>query len=209
MAHGQAGLGEDTRSSKERILLSAKHLFAKDGYDNTSTAAIARMAGTSESQLMKHFGSKEGLLEAVFDYGWQQMGYVFRAIEQLHSPAEKMQALLDLLLAGFERDPELKNLMLLEGRRIRKEGHMVMMTRGFLGFVKLVDGLLAQMKASGELKPDLHPQAVRSGLIGMFEALLRDRILAEKMGFPAGYNNEDLRRMYTVVVDAFTVRGGG
>jgi hypothetical protein len=134
---------------------------------------------------------------------------VFRAIEQLHSPAEKMQALLDLLLAGFERDPELKNLMLLEGRRIRKEGHMVMMTRGFLGFVKLVDGLLAQMKASGELKPDLHPQAVRSGLIGMFEALLRDRILAEKMGFPAGYNNEDLRRMYTVVVDAFTVRGSG
>jgi hypothetical protein len=29
------------------------------------------------------------------------------------------------------------------------------------------------------------------------------------MGFPAGYNNEDLRRMYTVVVDAFTVRGSG
>lgn len=196
-------------SSHDRILLSAKNLFAMRGYENTSTVAIARQAGTSESQLMKHFGSKEGLLEAVFDYGWQQMGYVFRAIEQLNSPAEKMQALLDLLLAGFERDPELKTLMLLEGRRIRKEGHMVMMTRGYTGFVRLVDGLLAQMRASGELKPELHPEAVRSGLIGMFEALLRDRILAEKMAFPASYSNEDLRRLYTVVVDAFTVRTGG
>jgi AcrR family transcriptional regulator len=196
-------------SSHDRILLAAKYLFASRGYENTSTVAIARQAGTSESQLMKHFGSKEGLLEAVFDYGWQQMGYVFRAVEQLQSPAEKMQALLDLLLAGFERDPELKTLMLLEGRRIRKEGHMVMMTRGFLGFVKLVDGLLAQMKAAGELKADLHPQAVRSGLIGMFEALLRDKVLAEKMNFPAGYSNDDLRRLYSVVVDAFTVKSSG
>ena len=54
-------------SSHDRILLAAKRLFAKDGYENTSTVAIAREAGTSESQLMKHFGSKQGLLVAIFD----------------------------------------------------------------------------------------------------------------------------------------------
>ncbi|HTV64269.1 MAG TPA: TetR/AcrR family transcriptional regulator, partial [Bryocella sp.] len=57
-------------SSRERILLSAKHLFARNGYENTSTVAIAREAGTSESQLMKHFGSKQGLLAAILDRGW-------------------------------------------------------------------------------------------------------------------------------------------
>ena len=54
-----------TISSHDRILLAGKHLFAQNGFENTSTVAIAREAGTSESQLMKHFGSKQGLLIAI------------------------------------------------------------------------------------------------------------------------------------------------
>ena len=42
-------------SSHDRILMSAKHLFARNGYENTSTVAIAREAGTSESQLYETF----------------------------------------------------------------------------------------------------------------------------------------------------------
>ncbi len=57
-------------SSHDRILLAGKHLFARNGYENTSTVAISREAGTSESQMMKHFGSKQGLLVAIFDRGW-------------------------------------------------------------------------------------------------------------------------------------------
>ena len=45
-------------SSHDRILAAAKRLFASQGYEATSTMAIARLAGTSESQMMKHFGSK-------------------------------------------------------------------------------------------------------------------------------------------------------
>ncbi|HET9698335.1 MAG TPA: helix-turn-helix domain-containing protein, partial [Terriglobales bacterium] len=60
-------------SSHDRILAAAKRLFASQGYEATSTMAIARLAGTSESQMMKHFGSKEGLLEAILDAGWQSM----------------------------------------------------------------------------------------------------------------------------------------
>jgi len=56
-------------SSHDRILMSAKRLFARNGYENTSTVAIAREPD-SESQLMKHFGSKQGLLAAIFDRGW-------------------------------------------------------------------------------------------------------------------------------------------
>ena len=37
-----------TPSSHDRILQAAKRLFAQQGYENTSTVAIARDAGTSE-----------------------------------------------------------------------------------------------------------------------------------------------------------------
>src|SRR5205085_3150258 len=133
-------------SSHDRILGAAKHLFATRGYESTSTVAIARAAGTSESQLIKHFGSKEGLLEAIFDMGWERMSGAFPALQPIASPAERLEALLEMMLSGFERDQELKQLMLLEGRRIRKEGHMVMLTGGYKRLVEMADSMLGEMK---------------------------------------------------------------
>ncbi len=189
-------------SSRERILHAAKQLFAARGYENTSTVAIARLAGTSESQLMKHFGSKEGLLEAIFDDGWTSLASNVSVINAAGSPAQKLSALLDVMLAGMERDPELKQLLLLEGRRIRREGQMVMITQGFLQFIQLLDGLLAQMRSAGQLRADLSSDAVRSALMGMFEGLMRDQLLAEKTAFPTRITAADLRQLFNVFLAA-------
>lgn len=189
-------------SSHDRILKAAKELFASRGYENTSTVNIARLAGTSESQLMKHFGSKEGLLEAIFEQGWEQMAYYFRGIEELGSPTEKLQALLDLVVNALDRDRQLKELLLLEGRRVRKEGRMILMTEGYLRFVKVLDGILMQMKHSGALRADLDVQALRSGLTGMFEGMLRDQVLAQRMGYPASYGIKELRAVFNTVIMA-------
>jgi AcrR family transcriptional regulator len=193
-------------SSRERMLLAAKTLFARDGYENTSTVAIARLAGTSESQLIKHFGSKEGLLEAIFEAGWSNMAYNFRALQELSSPAEKLEVLLDLMLNGLDRDAELKELMLLEGRRIRKEGHMILLTKGYLQFVGVVDAILNEMRAKDHLRPEVSPDAVRSALISMFEGMMRDQILAKRMGFPVTYDAMQMRRIFKIVLNAFTVK---
>lgn len=189
-------------SSHDRILQAAKQLFAERGYENTSTVNIARLAGTSESQLMKHFGSKEGLLEAIFESGWEQMSFYFRAIHELHSPVEKLLALLDLVMKSLDRDPDLKQLMLLEGRRVRREGHLVLMTKGYLQFVQVVDGILTEMQRNQTMRDDLEPQAVRSALMGMFEGMMRDQVLAKRVGYPAQFSPEDLRKIFHAVVGA-------
>jgi AcrR family transcriptional regulator len=189
-------------SSHDRILAAAKQLFASRGYENTSTVAIARTAGTSESQLMKHFGSKEGLLEAIFDQGWERMGGALRGIPEVSTPAEKLLSLLDALLSALERDPELKELMLFEGRRVRKEGRIVLLTRGYQEFVKMVDSLLLEMRAAGELGSDANPQTIRSGLIGMLEGLLRDQLLARRVDYPAAYTAEEIRKLFINVLGA-------
>src|SRR5437764_5277097 len=106
-------------SSRDRILHVAKSLFAKRGYEHASTSSIAREAGTSESQLMKHFGSKAGLLEAIFAENWSRITAESRlATQNVASPREKLTMLSGLVVGAMERDPELKLLMLLEGRRI-------------------------------------------------------------------------------------------
>lgn len=46
----------------KRILETSIDLFAKNGYANTSTSEIAKIAGVAEGTIFKHFGTKENLL---------------------------------------------------------------------------------------------------------------------------------------------------
>ena len=193
-------------STNQRILQSAKKLFASRGYEHSSTSAIARQAGTSESQLMKHFGSKAGLLEAIFNDGWSRITDEARTASQhAKSPPEKLLAIAGSVLRHLEFDPDLKLLMLLEGRRIRREGPVVALTEGFLGFVGLIDSVLSEMRTMNLLRPELHPQAVRSALIGMLEGIMRDRYLSAQLGFPAEFQPAQLQQMLGLVLSSFTV----
>jgi AcrR family transcriptional regulator len=197
-------------SSHDRILQSARALFATAGYENATTSAIARRAGTSESQLIKHFGSKEGLLEAIFEQAWRQMEQGLRvALEGSDVPLDRLAALTGLMIGALENDRELRTLMLLEGRRIRRHGHMVVLTRGYLQVVRVIDGILREMKERGQLRPGLKVEAMRSALIGAFEGLLRDQLLAERIDYPASYGPEDVRATFRAVLECFLVRGGG
>jgi len=190
---------------RDRIVLAAKQMFAERGYENTSTGAIARAAGTSESQLVKHFGSKEGLLETIFDQGWEMITARLNALEQSKDPRESVQRLLGGMLLSLEADPQLKDLMLLEGRRIRKEGHMILLTGGFRQIIKMLDRLLLEMRESGQLRPGLNPQAVRSALVGAFEGMLRDQVLARRSDFPAQYDVDAARAVFNTVLSSFLV----
>lgn len=191
-------------SSHDRILLSARTLFSSQGYENATTSAIARMAGTSESQLIKHFGSKEGLLAAIFDQSWQRVSRALKQVlAQCETPFDKLRALADLMIEALESDKDLRTLMLLEGRRIRKHGAMVVLTDGFLTMVATIDHLLEEMRQAGQLQPGLNVQAVRSALIGAFEGLLRDQILAERGNYPASYGSADLRAVFRLFLDCF------
>ena len=170
--------------------------------------AIARLAGTSESQLMKHFGSKEGLLEALFEKSWQTINWrVQRATDGLESPWDKFNALVDLTLAALTKDGELRTLLLLEGRHIRKDGHMILLDQAFLEYVRTTDGIRRQMQEGGLLRSDVQVETIRSALMGAIEGLLRDQLLAERMDFPAPHNARQIREVFGLVVASFTPAG--
>src|SRR5437899_76710 len=188
-------------SSRERLLEAAKALFAERGYEATSTATICRLAGTSESQLIKHFRSKQGILEAIFEHSWEQINPAVRlATESISSPRDKFKILSEMVLNFLNKDQQLCTLFLLEGRRIRDDGKLVILVPGFREFVKMVDAILDQLAEQGELSPDFHPQALRSALMGAIEGMLRDQLLARSSRFPANYSDSDIRRVFFMLV---------
>jgi len=186
-------------SSRERIILAAKHLFARNGYENASTVAIARQAGTSESQLMKHFGSKQGLLSAILDRGWAAILQRVESLRGNASPADKLLAMLDAIVVELENDQELKELMTLESRRVRKDSHDVVLSHGYRQFIELCDGLLSEMRHQEQVRPDVNLEALRTALMGMVEGLLRDQVVAKRSDLRAGYSFDDVRNLLHVL----------
>jgi len=179
----------------DRLLSAARDRFSSDGYENATTASIARQAGTSESQLVKHFGSKEGLLEAIFDEAWADLEAQARqAMHDQPAPLARLLAVGDVVTRALERDRKLRSLVLLEGRRIRKNGYEVVISSGFRRFLALVDDIFHQMQQQGDLAADVHLEALRSAWLGANEGLIRDQLLAELMGYPATFNRKVLRR---------------
>ena len=187
-------------SSRDRILLSAKHLFARNGYENTSTVAIAREAGTSESQLMKHFGSKQGLLAAIFDRGWASIIERVQAVQHGSSAAERLSWMLDAMILEVESDQELKELAALEARRVRKDNRDVLISRGYQQFAEMLHSALSEMRDQGLIRADLHLDAVRSAIMGMTEALLRDQVVARRSELRADYHSADIRKLLEIVI---------
>lgn len=53
--------------AKQRILLAAKKLFARQGYDGTSVRQICDEAGANVALVSYHFGGKENMLNAMFN----------------------------------------------------------------------------------------------------------------------------------------------
>lgn len=190
-------------SSHDRILFSGKRLFARNGYENTSTVAIAREAGTSESQLMKHFGSKQGLLAAILDRGWVIVIKRVEASQGSRSAADRLIAAVEAMVIELENDAELKELVTLEACRVRKDNRDVVMSRGHRQFSELIGRLLKEMRSLDQIRPDVNLDALRAGLLGMAEGLLRDQVVARRSDFPVDYNFDDVRKVLAVLVPAF------
>ncbi|MCI6737889.1 MAG: TetR/AcrR family transcriptional regulator [Intestinibacter sp.] len=73
-------------AKRKKILETSIDLFAKNGYSNTSTSEIAKIAGVAEGTIFKHFGTKENLLLSsitpfIFEYVLPEMVIDFKNVD--------------------------------------------------------------------------------------------------------------------------------
>lgn len=95
---------------KLRILLAAKKLFAKQGYDGTSVREICEEAGGNVALVSYHFGGKENVFFAILDTLFPG-NHLDQYEEQLKDPVFGLQFLIDGALRFKHDDPELATIM--------------------------------------------------------------------------------------------------
>lgn len=59
--------------TQTRILKAAQRLFARNGYDGTTTRDLAQAAGVAEGTLFRHFENKKAILIEVATQGWVEI----------------------------------------------------------------------------------------------------------------------------------------
>jgi len=57
----------EIKSTKDKIIYESLLLFSRDGFDATSTRAIARAIDCSDAVIYKHFKSKQEILDAILE----------------------------------------------------------------------------------------------------------------------------------------------
>jgi AcrR family transcriptional regulator len=193
--------GDATHTSRSRLLAAGKELFARVGYEQASTAAIARAAGTSESQLVRYFEGKAGLLEAIFNESWKPLNEeVQRLIANAPHAREALTAVLLAVTKALGSDSDTAFLFLFEGRRVRGAGPDVVLSQGFVQFSELVRALIRRGQQDGSFRPEFSDAAVASAVMGAAEGMMRERLLAERSGKSRPFSEREIRHVFAALL---------
>lgn len=195
----------DIGYDRQRVMDSSKRLMARDGYERTSIEAVAEDAGVAEAAVLSLFGSKDGLLEAVFNESWGALNT--RLADIVMAAVNMREATLGMLTAMLHtlgKDRDLALLLLFESRRQHGNNCEIRLSRGFRDFESLLLRVFQRGQKDGSFSPDLDPRSVTSALLGAAEGMMRDRALADMLGEPMPFTEAQLRSTFASLICRLT-----
>lgn len=189
------------RSSRERLQEAARKLFAEHGYEATTVAAIIKLAGTSYSQFIAHFGDKSGVMSAILAEGWSRINSAIRlATARTPSPLARLKLALDVVISYLDGDQVFRRLLLMD-RAARAEGGQGQ-NSGFSEFTTILDRILADMAPGERLAPQIPPEVLRSALVGALEGMLREQLLVEQSGSRGAYSDNAIQVVLSNILNS-------
>jgi AcrR family transcriptional regulator len=108
----QARFEQLRETSMERIRSAAMELFARNGYGNTSISQIATAAGVSKGLMYNYYESKEALLRAIVQQGFDLGEDMLEdSMAKANGPEDLLKLLVDASFSEILKKPEYWKLM--------------------------------------------------------------------------------------------------
>jgi len=162
--------------TREKILTTARRLFAARGYFNCKISDIAREAGMSQGILYWYFASKEELLKSVLADGFETLGQLTEtAANRSGTSREKLSALLDDYITFGRQKGEFTAVFI----SIMGHGGLPLLAKlGFdttqigMRYHQALSTILAQGQAEGVVLAGIDPNILAMFFFSLFNGLM-------------------------------------
>jgi TetR/AcrR family fatty acid metabolism transcriptional regulator len=158
------------------ILRAATEVFAEQGFNSVTVAAIADRAGIGKGTVYEYFSSKDELLFAVFE--WMNEGIFDRIhglIEVAGTTLERLRSLLDLGAQINREQMEMQAVVLdfwsaSRGTKVEERYNQACLAT-FRSYRRLVANVIREGQAAGEIRPNIDPEAVATMVVAAMDGL--------------------------------------
>jgi len=188
--------------TRDRILNSARCLFADKGYQKTTVVDISRQAGLSEAALYEYFQGKEDLLHMIPGL-W--VSELLRDLEDqlfgIRGAINKLRKYLWWYMRRVEQSPLDAKIVYL----FLKTNSNFMTTDVYSNVKQLyshLSDIFEEGRSSGEFKEDLDARVARDIVVGIMDHIIIRWLLKDR----SYCLFEDLESVFSLMVDAFRVR---
>ncbi|MER5462402.1 TetR/AcrR family transcriptional regulator [Streptomyces sp. NPDC002668] len=134
------------REPRQRVIEAASDLLAREGRDAVTTRAVAVAAGLQPPAIYRLFGDKDGLLDAVAEYGFTTFLASKHVDPDPQDPVEDLRAGWDLAVEFGLANPALYMLMYSEPTRATSPA--------FEAGLEILKGRIRHLAAGGWLRVD-------------------------------------------------------
>jgi AcrR family transcriptional regulator len=170
-------LSEQMRAqSLEALLSAARKLFAEKGFFNCRISDLASEAGMSQGNVYWYFPSKEAILQAVLQDGFESLENLMLTVAaQPGSSRKKLDALLEAYIEfGREKGEFTAILMSLMGHG----GAPLLLELGFdletigFGYHQALSPIITQAQSEGEILPNVETNSLIMFYFAFFNGLM-------------------------------------
>ncbi len=155
-------------------MLHAERLFAQNGFNGTSTREIAAAAGVNISMLSYYFGSKEKLLEKIFEYRMKAgLNYAYRLLENTkYNSFEKLMCIIEQYIEKIQKHRDFHQIFQRELLSQKNEQTLDYLRENKRMFLQVYERVLEEGCQSGIFTKRPHPAFLQSTVSGtLFNAI--------------------------------------
>lgn len=165
------------------IINTAEKLFSVNGFEGTSVRDIAQEAGVNLAMISYYFGSKEKLMEAVFE---QRTSTIRIKVENLLqnekvTPLEKVNTLIDDYIDKYMHQQEFHRIMMREmliGKNTPIAAAILEVKKRNLGLIKK---LIHEGQKSGVFKKNIDIVLMMTTLVGTVSHMITSQRFYKEM----------------------------
>ncbi len=167
---------------QHEILNAAERLFEEKGFDGTSVRDIAKEADVNIAMISYYFGSKDKLLEALFDIRLEN----FKINEELifkycFSAFESLENLIFLYVKTMNQNAGVYKILSVEGGLKKKLINSDSFTRVKKYNLDLVTRVLEKGYSTGDFKYVVSPILLHSTMMGTFMNFQMNRLFLQNI----------------------------